>query len=65
MRPRAKDKKLIEEWAVPLKSVEDIYEVKLLEFECSYVVFLPIVQDQLNFCSFLHIRDSDCFVWES
>lgn len=26
MRPRAKDKKLIEEWAVPLKSVEDIYE---------------------------------------
>jgi methylenetetrahydrofolate reductase (NADPH) len=30
MRPRAKDKKLIEEWAVPLKSVEDIYEVELL-----------------------------------
>jgi len=30
MRPRAKDKKLIEEWAVPLKSVEDIYEVELM-----------------------------------
>ncbi|RDY10000.1 Methylenetetrahydrofolate reductase 2 [Mucuna pruriens] len=26
MRPRARDKKLTEEWAVPLKSVEDIYE---------------------------------------
>ncbi|XP_061353076.1 methylenetetrahydrofolate reductase (NADH) 2-like [Gastrolobium bilobum] len=26
MRPRARDKKLIEEWAVPLKSIEDIYE---------------------------------------
>ncbi|KAK7345953.1 hypothetical protein VNO77_16569 [Canavalia gladiata] len=26
MRPRARDKKLIEEWAVPLRSVEDIYE---------------------------------------
>jgi len=30
MRPRAKDKKLIEEWAVPLKSIEDIFEVELL-----------------------------------
>ncbi|XP_057526065.1 methylenetetrahydrofolate reductase (NADH) 2-like [Amaranthus tricolor] len=26
MRPRARDKKLQEEWAVPLQSVEDIYE---------------------------------------
>lgn len=26
MRPRARDKKLHEEWAVPLKSLEDIYE---------------------------------------
>ncbi|CAL0328071.1 unnamed protein product [Lupinus luteus] len=26
MRPRARDKKLVEEWAVPLKSIEDIYE---------------------------------------
>ena len=26
MRPRAKDKKFIDEWAVPLKSIEDIYE---------------------------------------
>ncbi|KAL8487177.1 hypothetical protein ACS0TY_023733 [Phlomoides rotata] len=26
MRPRSRDKKLIEEWAVPLKSIEDIYE---------------------------------------
>lgn len=26
MRPRARDKKLQEEWVVPLKSVEDIYE---------------------------------------
>jgi hypothetical protein len=65
MRPRAKDKKLIEEWAVPLKSVEDIYEVGLLYLECCYVAFLPTVQDQLNFSSLLHIRDSDCFAWES
>lgn len=27
MRPRARDKKLQEEWAVPLQSVEDINEV--------------------------------------
>lgn len=27
MRPRSRDKKLHEEWGVPLKSVEDIYEV--------------------------------------
>jgi methylenetetrahydrofolate reductase (NADPH) len=27
MRPRARGKKLFEEWASPLKSVEDIYEV--------------------------------------
>lgn len=26
MRPRARDKKLLEEWALPLKSVEDVYE---------------------------------------
>ncbi|OIW07709.1 hypothetical protein TanjilG_19652 [Lupinus angustifolius] len=26
MRPRARDKKLVEEWAIPLKSIEDIYE---------------------------------------
>lgn len=30
MRPRARDKKLIEEWAVPLKNVEDIHEVEIL-----------------------------------
>lgn len=28
MRPRSRDKKLNEEWAVPLKNVEDIYEVR-------------------------------------
>ena len=28
MRPRTRGKKLHEEWAVPLKSVEDIYEVR-------------------------------------
>jgi hypothetical protein len=28
MRPRARGKKLLEEWAAPLKSVEDIYEVE-------------------------------------
>lgn len=27
MRPRSRDKKLNEEWAVPLKSIEDVYEV--------------------------------------
>ncbi|MED6221279.1 Methylenetetrahydrofolate reductase 1 [Stylosanthes scabra] len=27
MRPRARDKKLIEEWVVPLRSIEDIFEV--------------------------------------
>lgn len=27
MRPRARDKKLQEEWAVPLQNIEDIYEV--------------------------------------
>ncbi|XP_022970234.1 probable methylenetetrahydrofolate reductase [Cucurbita maxima] len=26
MRPRARDKKLLEEWALPLKSIEDVYE---------------------------------------
>ncbi|XP_042061346.1 methylenetetrahydrofolate reductase 2-like [Salvia splendens] len=31
MRPRSRDKKLQEEWAVPLKSVEDIYE-KFMSF---------------------------------
>lgn len=30
MRPRARDKKLVEEWVVPLRSVEDIHEVKFL-----------------------------------
>lgn len=30
MRPRARDKKLLEEWALPLKSVEDVYEVLFL-----------------------------------
>lgn len=30
MRPRARDKKLQEEWATPLKSIDDIQEV--LEF---------------------------------
>ena len=28
MRPRARDKKLHEEWAVPLKNIEDIHEVR-------------------------------------
>ena len=28
MRPRTRGKKLHEEWAVPLKNVEDIYEVR-------------------------------------
>ncbi|XP_051118212.1 probable methylenetetrahydrofolate reductase [Andrographis paniculata] len=31
MRPRARDKKLAEEWGVPLKNVEDIYE-KFMKF---------------------------------
>ncbi|KAL8482647.1 hypothetical protein ACS0TY_025622 [Phlomoides rotata] len=31
MRPRSRDKKLTEEWAVPLKNVEDIYE-KFMKF---------------------------------
>ena len=30
MRPRARDKKLHEEWATPLKSIDDIQEVKFL-----------------------------------
>ena len=30
MRPRSRDKKLLEEWAIPLKNVEDINEVQLL-----------------------------------
>lgn len=38
MRPRSRDKKLHEEWAVPLKSVEDIYEVK---FPSEMHSFLP------------------------
>ena len=27
MRPRSRDKKLIEEWATPLENIEDIHEV--------------------------------------
>lgn len=38
MRPRSRDKKLHEEWAVPLKSIEDIYEVK---FPSELHFFLP------------------------
>lgn len=30
MRPRARDKKLNEEWVVPLNGIEDVYEVKFL-----------------------------------
>ena len=30
MRPRARDKKLLEEWALSLKSLEDVYEVLFL-----------------------------------
>ena len=30
MRPRARGKKLLEEWALPLNSIEDVYEVLLL-----------------------------------
>lgn len=32
MRPRSRDKKLQEEWAVPLKSVEDIHKVMVSLF---------------------------------
>lgn len=28
MRPRARDKKLQDEWVVPLKSIEDVQEVR-------------------------------------
>ncbi|KAK6921246.1 Methylenetetrahydrofolate reductase-like [Dillenia turbinata] len=41
MRPRARDKKLHEEWAVPLKSVEDIHEVTFC---------LPTVWNWKNTC---------------
>lgn len=65
MRPRSRDKKLIEEWAVPLKSIEDIYEVGLIVIGLAIYFILTKLQDQLNICSLLHIRDSDCFAWES
>lgn len=38
MRPRSRDKKLTEEWVVPLKNIEDIYEV------CVPVVMYPIFE---------------------
>lgn len=66
MRPRSRDKKLIEEWAVPLKSIEDIYEVGLIVIGLAIYFILTKLQDQLSICwSLLHIRDSDCFAWES
>ena len=33
MRPRARDKKLQEEWATPLKSIDDIQEVELVAWK--------------------------------
>ena len=63
MRPRARDKKLIEEWAVPLGSIEDIYEVELLYLEYGYIVLT--ITYQLKLCSLLYNRDLNCIALES
>lgn len=55
MRPRARDKKLQEEWAVPLNGIEDICEVcfrlesvltgcfRLVSTSCLYTVLMKLI----------------------
>ena len=62
MRPRARGKRLSEEWVVPLRSLQDIYEVQLL------VTFLhsseenTVSAEALILDEFRHIRNLSNFV---
>lgn len=44
MRPRSRDKKLQEEWAVPLKNVEDISEVQFSTL--NFILFVWALVDR-------------------
>lgn len=63
MRPRARDKKLLEEWVVPLANLEDVHEVhfslqnacclskdNLAKYMVMYESFISFVQKFKKFC---------------
>ena len=59
MRPRSCGKKLFEEWAGPLKSVEDIYEVGFSIHSYFYVFFNSFV---VYFLCFLLLTQSNAII---
>lgn len=51
MRPRSRDKKLQEEWATPLKSVDDINEVLSKFFNVIWIALFGLWMDLEKECT--------------